>query len=296
MVGKEPVGSTEGNALGRPMQKVINELNQLQELCVARVQHEASKAGKRNEKLDDSIRALSEGLPPDIGSQFHRLQKKGLLIIVPIANNVCTACGMVLPKSLVQAVRMAEVLHHCPNCARILYYPQFPLRSIGKRPRRGTPTKAGIARFSAPELMIPNLLATTRDEVLSELCEKLEAEGFIDDAAHVYEEAVNRESISSTAVDQGLAFPHVRGVEGGGLTLTLGISSKGIRFDEDSRSLTRIFFFVVIPTAASAFYLKLLAGLTQSFRDADHRETLMAAETPEALWKALARITRTTVK
>jgi mannitol/fructose-specific phosphotransferase system IIA component (Ntr-type) len=295
-VGNAKVDGSDGNALGRPMQKVINELIQLQELCVARAQYEASTAGKRNPKLEASIESLARVLPPEIGSQFHRLQQKGLLIIVPAVNNVCTACGITLPKSLVQAVRMAEALHHCPNCARILYYQEVQLRSIGKRLRRGAPPKAGIARFSAPELMIPDLRATTREEVLAELSEKLEAEGFIDDAAHVLEEAIGREAISSTAVDQGLAFPHVRGVEGGGLTLTLGISRKGIRFDGDARSLTRVFFFVVIPTSASAFYLKLLAGLTQSFREKDHRDTLIAAETPEALWKALVRITRNTVK
>lgn len=295
-MAKSESTAADGGAHARPMQKVINELIQLQELCVARAQHEASTPGKRNQKLDTSISSLVGDLPPDIGTQFTRLQQKGLLIIVPTTNNVCTACGMGLPKSLVQAVRMAENLHYCPNCARILYYPEVQLRSIGKRPRRGAPAKAGIARFSAPELMIPNLQGTTPEEVLAELCECLENGGFIDEATQVLEEAVNREAISSTAVDQGLAFPHVRGVEGGGLTLTLGISKKGIKFDENSRALTRVFFFVVIPTAASAFYLKLLAGLTQSFRDKAHRETLMAAETPEALWKVLVRITRTTVK
>ena len=96
--------------------------------------------------------------------------------------------------------------------------------------------------------------------------------------------ALNRESMASTAVDHALAFPHVRGVEGGGLTLTLGIHKKGIKFDPSSRKLTRIFFFMVIPTAASAFYLKLLAGLTQAFRKEENRERLLEAKTEEDLW------------
>ena len=34
----------------------------------------------------------------------------------------------------------------------------------------------------------------------------------------------------STAVDNAIAFPHVRGVEGGALNLALGVSKKGIKF------------------------------------------------------------------
>jgi mannitol/fructose-specific phosphotransferase system IIA component (Ntr-type) len=96
-------------------------------------------------------------------------------------------------------------------------------------------------------------------------------------------------------VDHGIAFPHVRGVEGGGLTLALGLSPKGVRFGAASRSLTRIVFLIVIPTAASAFYLKLLAGLTQTFREDKNRELLLEADTPQDLWKALSRTTRVAI-
>ena len=99
----------------------------------------------------------------------------------------------------------------------------------------------------------------------------------------------------STAVDHGIAFPHARGVEGGGLTLAVGLSAKGIRFSPESRALSRIIFFVSIPTAASAFYLKLLSGLTKTFEKTAHREKLQAAETPEELWKALKSTTRAAI-
>ena len=132
--------------------------------------------------------------------------------------------------------------------------------------------------------------------MLAELCTKMEDEGFVDNASKLLEEALKREAIISTAVDHGLAFPHVRGVEGGGLTLALGISRKGIKFSPGTRSLTRIIFFMVIPTAASAFYLKLLSGLTQTFQKDEEREKLIEAETPEQLWKMLVKVTKTTIQ
>ena len=278
------------------MQKTINQLIQLQELTVARAQQDASTSKRQLEKLDEAIDSLMGSLPPEVATQYRRLQQKGILAVVPVAHKFCSACGISLPKSLVQRVRQAQTLVNCPSCARILYYPQVALQGVSKRQPRNAPPKAGLARFSSQELMIPSLAATTKDEALAEFCERLQEKGFIDNAATILEQALAREMIASTSVDQGLAFPHVRGVEGGGLTMTVGISRKGIRFDDESRTLTRIIFFMVIPTAASAFYLKLLAGLTQSFREKENREKLMAGEDAESMWKALVRITKSTVK
>jgi mannitol/fructose-specific phosphotransferase system IIA component (Ntr-type) len=93
-----------------------------------------------------------------------------------------------------------------------------------------------------------------------------------------------------------MAFPHVRGVEGGGLTMVVGIHKKGVKFGGPGRTLTRIFFFMVIPTATSAFYLKLLSGLARIFREKEPRELLLNAATETDLWKALIKTTKKTIK
>jgi len=292
--------NSESEAIVQPkrgtMHRIINHLIQLQELTVARAQQEASMPGARLAQLEASIKTLAGELPQDTYGQFHRLEKKGQLSIVPVANGVCTACGISLPVSLVHAVHAAEKLHTCPNCARLLYYPESSARNTRKSQRRSETPKVGIERFSSQELMIPQLASVERDDVLAELCNKMEAEGFVDNAARLFEESLRREAIVSTAVDHGLAFPHVRGVEGGALTLALGISKKGIKFGGPARSLTRVVFFMVIPTAASAFYLKLLSGLAQTFQKDDARERLMECETPEKLWKALIKATKATIQ
>ncbi|MBU0679323.1 MAG: PTS sugar transporter subunit IIA [Verrucomicrobia bacterium] len=279
------------------MQKVINDLVQLQELTIARAQQAASMPGARLTELESAIESMQNTLKEPLRTQFLKLQKRDMLAIVPLSNQVCTACGMSLPVSFVQSVRQAERIHQCPSCARLVYFRKYSLSRIPqKRARRGEPPKVGIERFSAAELMIPSLEAKTRDDALLEICRKLEAESFVEDSDKLHETALKREAIISTAVDHGLAFPHVREVEGGGLTLALGISKKGIKFGGPGRTLTRIIFFMVIPTSASAFYLKLLSGLTQTFREADNRDKLLAAETPESLWKALLKTTKATIQ
>jgi PTS system fructose-specific IIC component len=248
-------------------------------------------------QLDSALEALRANLPPDTNQLFQKIEKKDLLVIVPISNNVCTGCGLILPVSLVHAVRAGEKLQQCPNCARILYYQNFLPRRVSKKMGgRFTPRRTGIARFSSQELMIPSLKATERDNVIAELAGKLVEEGFVDNGAKLLDEALKREAIMHTAVDNGLAFPHVRGVEGGGLTLALGISRKGIKFDAADRALSHIIFFIVIPTAASVFYLRLLAGLSQSFLKKELREKLVSSDTPEELWNILLKATKTTIK
>ena len=64
----------------------------------------------------------------------------------------------------------------------------------------------------------------------------------------------------------------------------------------NDRPLSHIIFFMVIPTAASAFYVKLLAGLSQTFMKDKSRDAVMAEENPEKLWKILVCVTRSTVK
>ena len=274
------------------MQPIINHLVQLQELIIARAQQEAGMPGAQLDQLDSSIQVLTQKLPAEVNMQFTRLLQKNPLAVVPVVNGVCTACGMTLPVSLVHKVHAAENLYSCPSCARLLFHRASSVRNTRKSPRRSDPPKVGIERFSAEALMIPALKGTDRDAVLAELCQKLAAEGFVDDAGKLLESALQREAIIATAVESGLAFPHVRCVEGGALTLALGIAPKGIKFDPAGKANTRVIFFMVIPTAASAFYLKLLSGLSQVFQKAENRDKLLEADTPEKLWKALVKTTR----
>lgn len=273
---------------------LINQLIQLQEMIVARLQKKAAMPTVRLEELEKSIAALSVGVPQQIRAHFNRLLQRHPEAIVPVANGLCTGCGMALARSLVNSVHKAEKLQRCPNCARFLYYPEQLVSRARTSRVYGEARKTGISCYTSPELMIARLKGTTGEEVLGELCERMANEAFVEDGNLLLEKAMQRETIVSTAVDSGLAFPHVRGVEGGGLSMAVGISKKGIKFGGPGRTLTRIFFFVVIPTATSAFYMKLIAGLSRTYREKEARDHLLEAETEEDLWKALIKTTKKT--
>ena len=276
------------------MQSLINQLLQLQELVLILDEHRATGDGTHLSRLTKDVEDMVAGLPIQVKGFVQRLLKKDHIVMAPMHNGSCAICGMRLPISQVQAVKQAKDMQNCPSCARILYESADAARWVGEVHSRSEPRKAGIARFSAPALMVPNLKATNRNDAILELANAMQDARFVDDAGKLVAAALERENILSTGMENGLAFPHVRGVEGGGLTLALGTSAKGIKFDDEHTA--NLIFFLTIPTAVSAFYLRLVAGLSEAFTKQPNRAALLATNTPDNLWKALIKATRTTVK
>ncbi len=277
------------------MQSLINHLNQLQELLLIRDEHRTTGDGRHMDRLNDSIEQLTDVLPVEMKSLYLRLYKKDHIVMAPMHNGCCAICGMRMPISQVQAVRLCKQIQSCPSCARILFEESDAPKWIGDAPSRTEPRKSGISRFSAEILMVPNLKAHSAVEAIEKLAKVMEEQNFISASDKLVQSALEREAVLSTAMENGLAFPHVRGVEGGGLTLAMGVSKKGIPWD-DAGKLVNIVFFITIPTAVSAFYLRLMSGLTETFLKEQNREAILEAKTSEELWKALLKATRYSIK
>ncbi|MBQ6341048.1 MAG: PTS sugar transporter subunit IIA [Kiritimatiellae bacterium] len=278
------------------MKSQLNILNQLQELVLTRDEHHRVGDGSHMDSLDQSIDSLVDKLDPQPKALYQRLYKKDHIVMSPMVNGCCAVCGMRLPISQVQQVRLAKTIQTCSSCGRMLFNEDEDApRSTVEPPARGEPRKTGISRFSAEELMICGLKSTTPEGAIRELADAMVANRFVSNADALVAAAMERESILSTAMGDGLAFPHVRGVEGGGLTIALGVSKDGIAYDDIGTKVNFI-FFSVIPVAVSAFYLRLMSGLTDAFAKKANRDLLMAAKTPTELWKALTKTTRSTIQ
>lgn len=278
------------------MKSQINLLNQLQELVLTRDEHHQTGDGSHMDALNASIDALVDKLAPQPKALYQRLYKKNHVVMAPMVNGCCAACGMRLPISQVQQVRLAKTLQACSSCGRIIYDEEEDApRSVAEKPARGEPRKTGISRFSAEGLMVCELKGAKPEEAVRALAEAMASNAFVSNPAALVVAAMERESVLSTAIGNGLAFPHVRGVEGGGLTLALGVSKEGIAWDASGERV-HLVFFSVIPVAVSAFYLRLMAGLTEAFAKQENRDALMAAGTPADLWKVFMRATRYTIR
>jgi len=277
------------------MKSQINTLRQLQELVLTRDEHHQTGDGSHLDALNDSIDALQKKLMPQVAGLYDRLYKKNHIVISAMTNNCCAVCGMQVPIAQGQQVRLAQHLVTCSSCGRILFAAdEDSVMNTAEAPDRDNP-KTGISRFSAEELMVCDLGKATRDQAIAKLALAMEKHGFISSAENLVAAALERESVLSTAMDEGgIAFPHVRGVEGGGLTLAVGISSEGIQWDDEHK--VNIVILSAIPVAVSAFYLRLMSGLCQAFAKEANRAVVIGSKDSASLWKALQKVTRATVK
>lgn len=274
------------------MKSQINILRQLQELVLTRDEHYQTGDGSHLDSLNDSIAALQKKLEPQVAGIYENLYKKNHIVISAMTNNCCAVCGMQVPIAHGQQVRIAQHLVTCSSCGRILFADDDAVVNTAEAPDRDNP-KTGISRFSAEELMIADLDAETREDAIARLAERMESAKFISSADSLIAAAMERESVLSTAMEGGLAFPHVRGVEGGGLTLALGVSRKGVDWDGET---VNFIFLSAIPVAVSAFYLRLMSGLSKAFARDVNRHAVLDAKDSASLWKVLQKVTRTTVK
>jgi len=278
------------------MKSQINIMRQLQELVLTRDEHNQTGDGSHLDSLNDSIDALRSRLEPQLAGLYERLYKKNHVVMAAMSNGCCAACGMQVPIAQGQQVRLGQHLVTCSSCGRVLFADdEDAAHNVTEKDKsEKDEPKTGVSRFSAEELMVVDLDAKTPQDAIAALAQAMETHKFIENADSLVTAAMERESVLSTAMGNGLAFPHVRGVEGGGLTFAMGVSKKGIDWDGENK--VNLVFLSAIPVAVSAFYLRLMSGIIQSFSKAAVVKSVVDAKDAAAMWKALCKATRLTVK
>ena len=178
------------------MKNQINLLNQLQELVLTRDELHQTGDMAHTEILDKSIDDLTERLDPQPKALYQRLYKKSHIVMAPMSEGCCAVCGMRLPISQVQQVRLAKTLQTCSSCGRMLFNEEEDApRYVGEKPGRGEPRKTGISRFSAEELMICDLKSDTTVGVIGELAAAMSANRFVSNPEALVSAAMARESV-----------------------------------------------------------------------------------------------------
>jgi len=273
------------------MKSQINTLRQLQELVLTRDEHHQTGDGSHLDQLNDSIAAVQQKLQPQVAGLYDRLYKKNHVVMAAMSNGCCAACGMQVPIAQSQQVRLAQHLVTCSSCGRILFADDAD--AAHNVAEKSDEPKTGISRFSDETLMVADLGKVGREEAIARLAKAMEDGHFITNADSLVSAAMDREAVLSTAMEGGVALPHVRGVEGGALTIAIGVSREGIDWEGEK---VNIVCLSAIPVAVSAFYLRLVSGLAQAFAKKDARESLVKSADSAALWKAILKITRTTIR
>ena len=137
-------------------------------------------------------------------------------------------------------------------------------------------------------MIVPQLRGRDTTTVIHELSKVLEQEACIPGRLPVYQSALNREYLVSTATDCGVAFPHARLAAVDRVCFAFGRSSE--RVDWGGGHPVHIVFLLAVPATDAACYLSLLSTLTRLGKDHDIRDRLLAAEDSAQLFSVLKTV------
>lgn len=132
-------------------------------------------------------------------------------------------------------------------------------------------------------VIIPELVATTKKEVLRELAVAAAAKHPELDVDRLCEILEDREELGSTGIGEGVAIPHGKIPELAEMVLVFGRSTGGISFAAQDGRPIHLFFLLLSPAKTSAPYLGSLAELARFLRGQRVRAQLLQAESRKEL-------------
>lgn len=126
------------------------------------------------------------------------------------------------------------------------------------------------------ELFIANLKAKNRDGVLQEMVDHAAEAGVIRDRDVILGMLKNRESLGSTGLGEGVAFPHGRSLAIPTLMAFFARSKKGVDYGAiDGKPVHLFFMFIAPPVEKDNRYLPALGQVVELIRDEAKREQLL---------------------
>ena len=144
-----------------------------------------------------------------------------------------------------------------------------------------------IAEFLNEKAIIAEIQSTTKEGVIRELVDALaKAEG-IKNKEELVKVLVNRESLGSTGIGQGVGIPHAKTNAVKKLVAALGICLQGVNFDALDGEPVYIFFLLVAPEDSAGPHLKGLARISRLLKDRFFRESLKQLTDEKAILKMI---------
>ncbi|HSA78298.1 MAG TPA: fructose PTS transporter subunit IIA [Nitrospirota bacterium] len=124
------------------------------------------------------------------------------------------------------------------------------------------------------DLVIEEIKATDKIGVIREFAGILQATGRVTDAEALVRVLLERESLGSTGIGDGVAIPHGKLSFISNMVVAFGRSSRGVDFQSLDAQPVYLFFLLVTPDNKPGDHLKALARISRILKNPDLRENL----------------------
>lgn len=142
-----------------------------------------------------------------------------------------------------------------------------------------------ISKILDPNCIELDLKGNLKREVVSELVTLLERHGKIKNKEDIFNEVMERESVISTGMQNGLAIPHARteGVEQ--VQIAIGFKREGIDFDSIDGLPVKIIILIVSSTKKNDPHIRVLAAISTYLHKKEFIEKLLDCKSQGDVWE-----------
>ena len=149
-----------------------------------------------------------------------------------------------------------------------------------------------ILEYLVPERVNLDLKGTTKAETIKEMAQLFVKSGIIDseDFEEFVSEINEREKLTPTGMQDGIAIPHARTPLVKSLSLAMGISSKGVDFESMDGELSKLIFMIAAPEGTKKEHLDLLAEISKLSFEEELVEQLEKVKTVEEIFEKLKNL------
>ena len=132
----------------------------------------------------------------------------------------------------------------------------------------------------------------SRDKVqaVEELIDVLAKQKLIRNKKMILTRLIDRESLESTALGDGIAVPHARVEADGEITIAVGRSAEGIDFSAPDKKKVHLIILIIWNPTLPGLFNHLFAGLAHFLRDPNFRRRIFEAKDKTELWETLSEI------
>jgi fructose-specific phosphotransferase system IIA component len=148
-----------------------------------------------------------------------------------------------------------------------------------------------IMDFLSKKAIISDLKSIEKEDIVRELVDALIVAGDLEKNYRnkIIDALMERESLGSTAIGQGIAIPHAKCDCVTKLVGACGLSKKGVDFDSLDGEPVYIFFLLVAPQDSAGPHLKALARISRLFKDKYFRDSLRACTDDKSIIKTITQ-------
>ena len=149
-----------------------------------------------------------------------------------------------------------------------------------------------ILEYLVPERVKLNLEGKTKTQIIKEMAQLFVKSGVLDseDLEEFIKEINEREKLTPTGMQDGIAIPHARTPLVKKLSLALGISGEGVDFESMDGEPSKLIFMIAAPEETKKEHLDLLAEISKLSYEEELVEQIENVKTVEEIFEKLKNI------